>query len=122
MTIALRLAELIQEKGLTKKAVAQGIGVAPTTLQTWVDRGEDFPARYIVPLAQVLGVSVHHLLTGDAGSAPPVPDDYLKLSSDELYLVNLLRGLDREGVVVVTNRAIEESRRAAGEKKEQSSA
>ncbi len=111
MTIVNRLNELISERKLVKKELAASIGVPQSTLQTWLDRGEDFPARYIVPLCNVLKISTDKLLSGIDTPLPEIPKDYVQLSEDERYLLDTMRGLDREGVVLVTSKAVEEARR-----------
>ncbi len=111
MTIANRLNELILEKRIQKKQVAAEIGVAASTLNTWLSRGEDFPAQYVIPLCRVLDISAEKLLEGRDVPLPQIPDDYVQLSEEERYLLDTIRCLDREGVIVVTNKAIEEARR-----------
>ena len=102
MTIANRLNLLCQQKGIKKKALAEKIGVAQSTLQTWISRGQDFPAQFVVPICDVLGVTPLMLLSG-------ANEQYT--SEEEQYLLDLFRTLDHEGRVVVVNKAIEESRR-----------
>ena len=111
MTISERLSELIRSNNIVRKDLAAQISVSPSTLQTWLERGEDFPARYVVPLCNALGVAADYLLSGVEVPLPDIPDDYVKLTGDERFLLETIRGLDREGVVVVTSKAIEEARR-----------
>lgn len=111
MTIANRLNELILERRIQKKQVAAEIGVPASTLNTWFSRGEDFPAQYVIPLCKVLKVSPEKLLEGRDVPLPEIPDDYVQLNEEERFLLDTIRGLDREGVIVVTNKAIEEARR-----------
>lgn len=111
MTIAERLNELILERRIQKKQVAAQIGVPASTLNTWFARGEDFPAQYVIPLCKVLNISPERLLEGRDVPLPEIPDDYVQLSEEERFLLDTIRGLDREGVIVVTNKAIEEARR-----------
>jgi hypothetical protein len=40
-----------------------------------------------------------------------IPDDYVQITAEERFLLDTLRNLDREGVIVVTNKAVEEARR-----------
>ena len=111
MTIVNRLEELLAEKRMQKKELATQIGIAPSTLQSWVTRGEDFPARYVMPICNALGLSAEKLLEGLDVPLPEIPSDFIKLSDEERFLIDTLRGLDREGMIVVTNKAIEEMRR-----------
>lgn len=111
MTIAKRLNELIAEKRIQKKQLAERIGVAASTLNTWLSRGEDFPAQYVIPICNVLEISAEKLLEGRDVSLPKIPNDYVQLSEEERFLIDTIRGLDREGVIVVNNKAVEEARR-----------
>ena len=111
MTIANRLNELIAEKRIQKKQLAERIGVAASTLNTLLSRGEDFPAQYVIPICGVLGISAEKLLEGRDVPLPVIPDDYVQITAEERFLLDTLRNLDREGVIVVTNKAIEEARR-----------
>lgn len=109
-TIARNLEKIIREKGMTKKGFATQIGISPSTLQTWLDRGEDFPSRYVMPSCLVLGVTPEYLLTGK-GVEILIPDEYIRLEKEELFLIEKFRALDAEGRVVVLNKEIEEARR-----------
>lgn len=108
MTIAKRLNELCRIKGVRKAVLAEKIGVPQSTMQTWIARDEDFPARFVVPISRILGVSPVYLLTGEESPddlpLPPLPED-------EMSLLTLYRSLPREGRVMVECKAIEEVRR-----------
>lgn len=111
VTICERVLDLLKERKMGKKELAVAVGVPQTTMQTWLQRGEDFPARYVVPVADALGVSISRILYGTDSEPARIPDDYIQLNEDERMLIETVRSLDREGVFVVTSRAIEESRR-----------
>lgn len=111
MTIAKRLADFMAEKRVQQKQLAAQIGISASTLNSWLTRGESFPAQYVVPICNALDISVEMLLEGREVPLPKIPDDYEKLTEDERYLLETVRGLDREGVIVVTNKAVEEARR-----------
>ena len=40
-----------------------------------------------------------------------MPDDFVQLSEQERTLIEFVRNLDKEGMIVVTNKAVEEMRR-----------
>lgn len=46
------------------RALAKALGTAPSTVSSWKIRQSDPPARYIVPIAEFLGVPPLYLLTG----------------------------------------------------------
>ena len=106
-----RVVNAAAEKKILKKSLAETIGVPVTTFSTWIGRGTDFPASYVVPLADALGVHPLWILTGEEQMMPKVPEKYVDLHDDELFLVQTFRALDVEGRIVVANRAVEEMRR-----------
>ena len=111
MTVSQRLDNIIHEKKLQKKMIAQAIGVPNTTLGSWVNRGGDFPVSYLIPLAEAIGVTPMFLLTGNDDYNAPAPENQVILSDDEMFLLNTYRSLDKEGAVIVANKAVEELRR-----------
>lgn len=107
-----RIEIVLKEKHLQKKMLADSIGIPPTTLSSWLGRGNDFPASYVVPVARFLGVHPMWLLTGEEAALPEIPVSYVELSNDESFLLQSYRTLDQEGKIVVANKAVEELRRA----------
>lgn len=122
MTIAQRLENALETKNLYKNAAAKHIGVAATTLQTWISRGTDFPAQYVVPLCEFLEVSPTWLLTGQEVLPAQIPTDHHRLTEDEWFLVTTWRELDKAGQIVVSNKAVEEQRRCASVRGKEESA
>ncbi len=102
MSIASQLNELCRRQGVTKQTLAKEIGVPQSTLQTWIARDDDFPARFVMPICNVLGIQPVALLAGVDAEAANV---------EARYLLNLFNALDHEGQVVVVNQAIMETRR-----------
>jgi len=103
--------EALVSKHVQKKQLADAIGVPATTLNSWINRGADFPASYIQPIAEFLHVHPLWLITGEEAVLPEIPDTYMELSEEELFLLRTFRSLDQEGRVVVANKAVEELRR-----------
>ena len=59
------IAQLRKEKGLTQKAVAQGLGVCSKTVSKW-ETGHGFPdVSLISGLSEILGVDISKLLEGE---------------------------------------------------------
>ena len=110
MTIAKRLSELMHEKRVKQIEMAKRLEIPQSTLATWLSRGEDFPAQYVIPICKVLGVSPEMLLEGSDVPLALIPEDYMQVTEEERFLLETLRGLDREGVIVVTSKAVEEAR------------
>lgn len=115
LTPTQRMNQALIDKHIQKKVLAERVGIPATTLNSWINRGGDFPASYIVPVAEALGVHPLWLLTGEDHIAPKIPDTYMELKEDELFLMQTFRALDREGRVVVANKAVEELRRVKSE-------
>lgn len=115
MTVGQRLGLIAQQKKMQKKDLSVAIGVPYTTMSSWINRGGDFPASCVIPLAKALGVTPMYLLTGQEEYTKLIPDDYERLSENERYLLDTIRNLDKDGVVVVMNKAVEELRRCRAE-------
>lgn len=111
MTICERVVDLLHKKSMTRKELAEKIEVPPSTVHTWMLRGEDFPARHASACAEALGVSVAFLLTGEEDPLSAPPPGYVKLSDDELFIVNALRELDIEGRLHIQGETVQELRR-----------
>ena len=90
--------------------LAAQIGVATSTLGTWLE-AESFPAKYVMPICNVLQISPERLLLGVDKPMTEIPSEYVQLTNEEAFLIETLRGLDREGAVVVLSKAVEEARR-----------
>ena len=115
MTPTKRMNEALMQKRIQKKQLADAIGVPATTLNSWINRGGDFPSSYILPVAEALGVHPLWLITGEDVLPPKIPENYVELKDDELFLLETFRALDREGKIVVANKAVEEMRRSKSE-------
>jgi len=111
MTPTQRISDTLREKRLQKKDLAAAIGVPPTTLNSWINRGGDFPASFVVPISDFLSVSPLWLLTGADVPVPSIPASFVELKDDELFLIESFRALDQEGRIIVANKAVEELRR-----------
>lgn len=114
MTITERIIALLDGKNESQKSMSAAIGLPYSTVNTWLKHGRDIPAQCVLPICRFLDVTPGYLLEGvdeprsDKGVAPALTDD-------EQYLLSLFHDLDREGVHVVLNCAIEERRRVVTE-------
>ncbi|MBQ9779981.1 MAG: helix-turn-helix transcriptional regulator [Clostridia bacterium] len=60
-----RISRLRQKKGMTQIALADKLGVTSQAISKW-ERGQSFPdVSRLDELAELLGVAVAYLLTGD---------------------------------------------------------
>lgn len=112
MTISARLAQLITDKGIRQKDIAEVCNVRPSTVNTWIKtNSESIPSAYIIPISQFLNISPIELLGGDPCTATAaIPDDYVQLNDTEKKLITVWRELEWEGQIVVMNAAISEHR------------
>lgn len=115
MTISMRIYDALKERGITQKEVAEELHIAPSTVNSWIkSNNESIPSAYILPLCRLLSMRPEALLEGaeceDITIKEVVPEGYVKLSDNELRLVNLFRTLDADGQIVVLNAAIVEKR------------
>jgi len=115
LTPAQRINQVLTEKKIQKKALADYIGIPPTTLNSWINRGGDFPASYVGPIAECLDIHPLWLINGQEIATPKIPDTYVELSEEEAFLLRTFRSLPHEGKIVVANKAVEELRLAKAE-------
>lgn len=81
-TFAVRLAELIQKTGATKKAIAERAGIHPVTLSKYLS-GKRIPAtEELHNLASVLRITTEWLLTGNGDPKPVNLDQVLALEAE----------------------------------------
>ena len=115
--LTMRLDQALKKQRMQKKILAAAIGVPQTTLNTWINRGGDFPASYIIPICRALDIQPLWLLTGEGGEAlkSEIPETFVELSADEKFLLDTYRSLDRAGQIVIANAAVEEMRRSKTE-------
>ena len=71
-SVATRLFDAREKKGLTQKQIADAVGVNKLTVSHW-ENGRQNPYRHIVKLAAVLGVSERWLMTGETDALKTVP-------------------------------------------------
>lgn len=97
-----------QAAGLTQEALATAVGVSRSAVAQWeTDRAGQVGAN-LARVAAALGVSVAHLLTGDAESESTRGPD----SGPELALLRLYRGLTEADRAYLLRLAILLSRQA----------
>lgn len=68
MNICQRIFDCMGQDKTRLRALAKALGTAPSTVSSWKIRHSDPPARYIVPIAEFLGVPPLYLLTGKPAS------------------------------------------------------
>lgn len=115
MNIIERLGEIMRAKKINRAQLSRHLGLAPTTVQSWFNRGIDFPAQFVMPICEITGVTPAYLLSGEDHHANEIPEGYMAVSEDEKLHLETLRKLDREGVIVVMAAAVAEARRVKPE-------
>ena len=53
--------------------VCKALGINTSVTTGWKQRNTDPPAKYIIPICELLGCSVEYLLTGQEAEKAPVP-------------------------------------------------
>ena len=104
-TIAIRLYNM----GLKQKELADSIGVPASTLNSWLKRGRDIPAQYIMGIADFLDCNPIYLLTGDItfqvdveSLKPHKSADAIRgVSDDALKVAALWDRLDEPGRAII---------------------
>lgn len=109
MTSTERMKMLLSEKNLKQNDLAHKIGVSASTLNNWIKRNSDLPARYIIPICEFLGVSVYCLLLGEDRK-----DDFVMNNSNSL--IERYNLLDSDGQDMVRATLINEMRRMEQQK------
>ena len=61
MTVCERIDSIIQERGISRRLLAIGAGISPSTLQSAMQRNKDISLDLLVPIAQFLKLSVGYL-------------------------------------------------------------
>lgn len=69
MEIIERITETLEKRDKKATDLCDRLGIRTSTMSTWKTRNSDPPAKYIKPIADFLGVSVHYLLTGEEAPA-----------------------------------------------------
>lgn len=64
MTINERMFKTMSEKGIKSIDIANHLNITKSVLSNWKNRGTNPPAEYIVPICELLGISIEYLLTG----------------------------------------------------------
>lgn len=72
-----RIFDLLDRRKMEQKTFAAEIGVKESVVTDWRRRKSNSYTRYLVQIAQVLGVTSEYLLTGKTQSSPPQKRDRL---------------------------------------------
>ena len=89
-----RIDEELKKQGDNTFALANAVGVAPSTYYTWRKSDKIPDSKYLVNIAEYLGTSVDYLLTGKRLSNAG-------LSEDETTLIETYRTLDSRDRVLL---------------------
>lgn len=76
MTILNRMIQLMENKKIKWADIARHLGVSRSVVGNWKMRGTNPPTEYIVPICELLNVSVEFLLTGTEKENNPIPVFY----------------------------------------------
>lgn len=94
MEIYERLFITMDEKGIMQRDIFENIdGVTKSTVSSWKTRHADPPAKFIVPICKILGVSVEYLLTGETSKTSSSCFPKTNLDESDIQLLELYRQL-----------------------------
>ena len=79
-----RIFELLDAKKIEQKSFAADVGVSEDTVSNWRRGVSKSYSRYLVKIAQVLGVTTSDLLGEETQSSPPSKEDRLQAALAEL--------------------------------------
>lgn len=115
MSICERMFETINQKqGKSAAGLCKVLGIKTNVTTGWKQRNTDPPAKYLVTIAEYLGVSVMYLLTGEDAEMDQRREQ--TLTDDENRLLAKYRCLDEDGKDAVRGVLLNEQRRVESEK------
>lgn len=94
MEIYERLFIKMYEKGIRQRDIFENIeGVTKSTVSSWKTRHTDPPAKMIIPICELLGVSVEFLLTGETSKKSSLCFPKVTITDSDMELLELFRKL-----------------------------
>lgn len=89
-TIGKRISNLRKEKGITQEDLAERLGVTPQAVSKW-ENDISYPDITLLPrLAEILGVTVDELLSGENNKKTRIlPENQRKNIDDMLFKINV---------------------------------
>ena len=90
-TFSERLADAMQEAGITGRALAAAVGVQESSVSQWLSsKIKSLSGEHLFAVADTLGVEARWLLTGRGPRRPRVPPDLSDLTDDQLAALRSL--------------------------------
>ena len=108
MTFCTRLKEARTGKGMTQEQMAKELGIAKSTLSGYENGTSEPSINMISQIITLLGVDANYLWQDST-------DFTMKVSFDEIQIVEKYRALDEHGKVMVDFVLNEEARRSTAE-------
>ena len=106
-----RTYSLLAQKHLTAVGMSNVLGINPANATQWQRRQTDPPAKYIMQIADYLGVSPIYLLTGEE----QLQDFATTITEEESRIIKKYRALDEDGKDAVRGILLQEQRRCDSE-------
>ena len=107
MTVSQRILEIMEQKHIKQKTLADYTGISTSAISDWKKKGTNPSVDKIVAISECLGVSIDYLLGKTQEIAPPKE---LIIQSNEkeelLELINSLSLVDRSKVIVFIDELI----------------
>ena len=104
-TIVVRMLNQSKSCGISQKDLAARIGVRPQAITEWKTGTTSSYTKYLPQIAEVLGVSIDYLMTGEKEEPTVIQDD--ELTQKERDLIERFRKLppDRQQYVLGVTQA-----------------
>lgn len=97
MEIYERLFITMYDKGIMQRDIFENIeGTTKSTVSAWKTRKSDPPAKLLIPLCQLLGVSVEYMLTGEVSKTSTVCFPKNNIDEADMQLLEQLKQLSTE--------------------------
>lgn len=97
MEIYERLFITMDEKGIMQRDIFENVeGATKSTVSSWKTRRTDPPAKMIVPICNIIGVSVEYLLTGETSKKSSSCFPKNDISESDMQLLELFHKLPGE--------------------------
>lgn len=96
MTVNERIFDLMEKKNIKYADLARYLDVRNNVITNWYNRGTEPPIKYIVPICELLGVSIYELLDIQDCTDKKILDAYYAASSGTQEAVRKLLNIPED--------------------------
>lgn len=102
--ITIRIKETLEKGNVQQKSLCAAIGVAASTLNTWLKLNRSIPAEYLIPICEFLKIDIYWLLMGEDNRekiSPVTKETFFELTADEENLLDLYKNTTFDGQEII---------------------